>query len=36
MHADAAPCRLDESAVALDRLAIPRLRVGPGVLVRLL
>jgi hypothetical protein len=36
MHGDAAPCRLDEPAVALDRLAIPRLRVGPGVLLRLL
>jgi hypothetical protein len=30
MHGDAAPCRLDEPAVALDRLAIPRLRSGPA------
>jgi hypothetical protein len=36
MQGDAAPCRLDEPPVALDRLAIPRLRVGPGVLLRLL
>jgi hypothetical protein len=28
--------RLDEPTVALDRLAIPRLQVGPGVLLRFL